>query len=349
MLDELLLILIFAVAIGFGFSNGLNDAANAVAASIGSRALSPRIAIAVAAVFNLLGAFMGAWFGAEVAKTIGKGILAPDAFLVDGPDGVLTTQTTEYGYAIVIGAVGAAIIWTVLATRLGLPISVSHSLVSGLIGAGLATGNDIGLEKVYKTLAAIVCAPLLGFIGAFAIMVILLWIFYKAAPGRVRNLFKRLQFLTTAFLAYAHGNNDGQMPIALMMMGLVLYHGDVGYWDNTPPWGIIVVAAGAISLGTALGGWRVIKTVGFRVTKLDPPHGFASDLSAGAVIEVASQLGIPVSTTHCSVSSVMGVGATSRLSAVRWGVTGNIVVAWIMTFPVGISLGWALTQILKPL
>lgn len=347
MLDEFLLAIIFAVAIGFGFSNGLNDAANAVAASIGSRALSPRIAIALAAVFNLLGAYVGAMTGAAVAKTIGKGILSEEAFLKVGADGSFTGDATDFGYTIIIGAVAAAIIWTVTATRLGLPISVSHSLVSGLVGAGLATANDIGLEKFYKTLTAVVCAPLLGFIGAFFLMIAIIWLFYKVAPGRVRNLFKRLQVLTTAFLAYAHGNNDGQMPIALMMMGLVLYNGDSTYWDNDPPLGIIVVAAVAISLGTAIGGWRVIKTVGFRVTKLDPPHGFASDFSAGAVIELASHLGIPVSTTHCSVSSVMGVGATHRLSAVRWGVTGNIVTAWILTFPICISLGYALTQILK--
>lgn len=350
MLDEFLLIIIFAVAIGFGFSNGLNDAANAVAASIGSRALSPRMAIALAAVFNLAGAYVGAMTGAAVAKTIGKGILGPDTFLkVDPLTQEYTGDPTDIGYAIVIGAVCAAIIWTVTATRLGLPISVSHSLVAGLVGAGLATSSDIGLEKLYKTLASVACAPLLGFVGAFIIMVLIFWIFYKVAPGRVRNLFKRLQWLTTAFLAYAHGNNDGQMPIALMMMGLVLYNADSSYWDNDPPIGIVIAAAAAISLGTALGGWRVIKTVGFKVTKLDPPHGFASDLSAGAVIEVASHLGIPVSTTHCSVSSVMGVGATQRLSAVRWGITGNIVTTWIMTFPICISLGWLLTQILKPL
>ncbi len=347
MLDEILLVVIFAVAIGFGFSNGLNDAANAVAASIGSRALSPRMAIALAAVFNLLGAYVGAMTGAAVAKTIGKGILSEEAFLEVGADGSFTGDPTNSGYAIIIGAVAAAIIWTVAATRLGLPISVSHSLISGLVGAGLATSNAIGLEKFSKTLTAVVSAPLLGFIGAFVLMAAIFWLFYKVAPGRVRNLFKRLQVLTTAFLAYAHGNNDGQMPIALMMMGLVLYKGDSGYWDNDPPFGIIIAAAAAISLGTALGGWRVIKTVGFKVTKLDPPHGFASDLSAAAVIEGASQLGIPVSTTHCSVSSVMGVGATQRLSAVRWGLTGNIVTAWILTFPICISLGYVFTQILE--
>ncbi len=346
MLDELLLVVIFGVAIAFGFSNGLNDAANAVAASIGCRALSPRVAIAIAAVFNLMGAFAGAWFGAKVAMTIGKGILSPEAFL-EADSVTNEVVATDIGYAIVIGAVGAAIIWTVIATRLGLPISVSHSLVSGLVGAGLATGSEIGIKKFFMTLSAVVCAPLLGFIGAFLLMLAILWLFYKVAPGRARNLFKRLQWATTAFLAYAHGNNDGQMPIALMMMGLVLYTGNAEHWDNIPHWGMILASGIAISLGTALGGWRVIKTVGLKVTNLNPASGFASTVSAASVIEIASHLGVPVSTTHCGVSSVMGAGATERLSAVRWGITGNIAAAWVMTFPVCIGLGWIFTTLIK--
>ncbi len=334
MLDEVLLVVIFAVALGFGFSNGLNDAANAVAASIGSRALSPRIAIAISAVFNLLGAIHGAMIGAAVAKTIGKGILTTEAV------------TGDYGYSIVIGAIVAAIIWVVTATYFGLPISVSHSLVAGLVGAGFATGSKIGWEGFGKTLAAVVCAPVLGFIGAFVLMILILWLVYRVAPGRANSIFKRLQYLTTAFLAYAHGKNDGQMPIALMVMAFVLYHESTNYWDDIP-WGIIVAAAASISLGTAIGGWRVIKTVGLKVTRLDPPQGFISNFSSAGVIEVASHLGIPVSTTHCTVASVMGVGATRRLSAVRWGVTGNIVSAWILTFPICIVLGWVLTYLLK--
>ena len=334
MLDTILLVLIFGIALGFGFSNGLNDAANAVAASIGSRALSPRIAIILAAFANLAGAIHGAAIGAAVAKTIGKGILSPE------------TVAGDLGYSIIIGAVAAAIIWTVVATHMSLPISVSHSLISGLVGAGLATGSAVGWAKFGTTLAAVICAPLLGFLGAFTIMILLLWFCYKAAPGRVQNIFRRLQYLTTAFLAYAHGKNDGQMPIALMVMAIVLYYDNPVYWDSIP-WGIIVASALSISLGTALGGWRVIKTVGFRVTKLDPVHGFASDLSAGAVIEFASTLGIPVSTTHCSVASVMGVGVTHRLSAVRWGTTQNILAAWVLTFPICIALGWILTNLLK--
>jgi len=334
MLDVFLLCLIFAVALGFGFANGMNDAANAVAAAIGCKALSPRIAIIIAALGNLLGAIHGAIIGAAVAKTIGKGILDTDAV------------TGDYGYAIVIGAVCAAITWTIIATHMGLPISVSHALVAGLVGAGLATGSAIGWEKFYMTLAAVACAPLLGFVGAFALMIILMWLLYKAAPGQARNVFKRLQYFTTGFLAYAHGNNDGQMPIALMVMGLVLYTENVGHWESIP-WGIIVAAATAISLGTALGGWRVIKTVGLKVTRLDPIHGFTANFSAAVVIEFASHLGIPVSTTHCSVATIMGVGASQRLSGVRWAISQNIVAAWVLTFPICIALGWVLTLLLK--
>ncbi len=334
MVDEFLLVVIFGVAICFGFSNGLNDAANAVAASIGSRAISPRVAIILAAIFNLVGAIHGAMIGAAVAKTIGKGILANEAV------------TGDYGYSIVIGAIVAAIIWVVVATYFGLPISVSHALVAGLVGAGLATGSKIGWVGFGKTLAAVVCAPLLGFVAAFAFMILILWMFRKVAPGRANIVFKRLQYLPTAFLAYAHGKNDGQMPIALMVMAFVLYHDNMSYWDNIP-WGIVVAAAASISLGTALGGWRVIKTVGLKVTRLNAPQGFISNFSAAGVIEMASYLGIPVSTTHCTVASVMGVGATSRLSAVRWGITGNIVSAWILTFPICIALGWLFTYLLK--
>ncbi|MFO8101767.1 MAG: anion permease [Dehalococcoidia bacterium] len=334
MLDEALLVVIFGVAICFGFSNGLNDAANAVAASIGSRAISPRVAIAIAAVFNLVGAIHGTIIGAAVAKTIGKGILPSEVV------------TGDYGYSIVIGAIVAAIAWVILATYFGLPISVSHSLVAGLVGAGIATGSKIGWEGFGKTLAAVICAPVLGFIGAFVLMILTLWLFNKVAPGRANIIFKRLQYLPTAFLSYAHGKNDGQMPIALMVMAFVLYHESVDYWDDIP-WGIIAVAAASISLGTALGGWRVIKTVGLRVTRLNPPQGFISNFSAAGVIEIASHFGIPVSTTHCTVASVMGVGSTHRLSAVRWGITGNIISAWILTFPICIGLGWIFTCLLK--
>ena len=325
--DVAVVVVIFIIAIAFGLSNGFNDAANAVAASIGSRAIRPKYALMLAAVCNLAGALTGT----AVAKTIGKGIIGP---------GLITNE-------IVIGAIIAAVAWTVFASYRGLPISVSHSLVSGLVGAGLATvgTSDIGWAKFSKTLIAVVAAPTLGFLGAFVAMVALLWIFHKLKPGFINNFFRKGQWATTGFLAYAHGKNDGQMPIALMTMGWVLFQGDVGIWDSIPIW-IKIIAALSISLGTALGGWRVIKTLGFKVTALQPIQGFTSDAASAGVIELASHFGIPVSTTHCAVASVIGVGATQRLSAVRWGVARNIVFAWVLTFPICGFLGWAFTKLL---
>jgi len=325
--DTAVVAIIFVIAIAFGFSNGFNDAANAVAASIGSRALRPRHALLLAGACNLAGALTGT----AVAKTIGKGIIAPD---------LLNNE-------IVIGAIIAAVAWTLFASFRGLPISVSHSLVSGLVGAGLAkvSTSDIGWTKFSRTVIAVVAAPSLGFLGAFVVMVALLWIFHKFKPGFINTFFRNGQWVTTGFLAYAHGKNDGQMPIALMTMGWVLFQGNPDIWISIPIW-IKVIAAFSISTGTAIGGWRVIRTLGFKVTALKPIQGFVSDGSSAAVIELASQLGVPVSTTHCAVASVIGVGATNRLSAVRWGVARSIVFAWVLTFPICGVLGWAITKLL---
>jgi inorganic phosphate transporter, PiT family len=323
-----LLVLVIAAAIGFGFVNGLNDAANAVAGSVGSRAISPRNAIIVAAFCN----FAGATTGLEVARTIGKGILVQEAI----------------SYQTVIAGLIAIIIWGVVATRLGLPISVTHGFISGLAAAGIAAvGWHAVIWNVLERIgASVVIAPTLGFIGGFALMVVLLWVFRRSAPTRMRVFFSRLQWLTTGFLAYTHGLNDGQMPIGVITMALVIHTGNVGLWNNIPLW-VVIVSALSISLGTAMGGWRVIKTVGIKVTALQPVHGFASQASAATVIEIASRLGIPVSTTHCVTGATMGVGATKRLSAVRWGVTRNIVLAWVLTFPICGVLGWIIASLLK--
>jgi PiT family inorganic phosphate transporter len=323
-----LLILVIAAAIGFGVVNGLNDAANAVAASIGSRAISPRNAIILAAFCN----FAGAATGLEVARTIGKGILVPEAI----------------SYLTVIAGLIAVIIWGAVATRLGLPVSITHGFVTGLAAAGIAV---VGWEAVVwgvleRIGASVAIAPTLGFIGGFALVVVLLWAFRRSAPSGMRVVFSRLQWLTTAFLAYSHGKNDGQMPIGVITMALVIHTGQIGMWDNIP-WWVILVSALAISSGTAIGGWRVIRTVGVKVTALQPIHGFATQASAATVIEIASRLGIPVSTTHCATAATMGAGATKRLSAVRWGVTRNIVLAWILTFPICGALGWIIASLLK--
>jgi len=325
-----LLVVIISLAIGFGVVNGFNDAANAVAASIGSRAISPRNALILAACAN----FAGALGGLEVAKTIGKGILVPEAI----------------SYLAVIAGLLAVIIWGSIATRYGLPVSISHSFIAGLAAAGIAiagTGAVIW-GVMQRILISVATAPALGFAGGFALMVALLWAFRHQAPDRMRILFSRLQWVTTGFLAYSHGKNDGQMPIGVITMALVVYTGNPGLWDHIPLW-VIAASAASISIGTAVGGWRVIKTMGMRVTALEPIHGFAADLSAAAVIEGASQLGIPVSTTHCAASAVMGVGATKRLSAVRWGIARRIVAAWVLTFPICGGLGYGIALLLRPL
>ncbi|MFQ5826512.1 MAG: anion permease, partial [Dehalococcoidia bacterium] len=195
-----------------------------------------------------------------------------------------------------------------------------------------------------KVALSVVFAPLLGFVGAFAAMVALMWILRRSAPDRVRSIFSNLQILSAAFMAYSHGKNDGQMPIGVITLALVIYTGRGQFWEQIP-WVVVVISSLTISLGTALGGWRVIRTLGLRVTDLRPVHGFAAESAAASVIEVASFLGIPVSTTHCISSAVMGVGATRRLSAVRWGVARNIVAAWILTFPICAATGWIFNQI----
>ena len=324
------LILIITLAIVFGYVNGMTDAANAVAAAIGSRALSPRNAIILAACCN----FAGAATGLEVAKTIGKGILVPEAI----------------SYLAVIAALATVSVWSMVAWRYGLPTSETHGLVAGLVGAGMAiAGRGVIVWSVLRRiLASVATAPALGFAGGLGLMVILLWVFRRSAPSRMRVVFSRLQWLTTAFLAYSHGKNDGQMPIGIITMALVIHTGQANLWDNIPFW-VIAVSAAAISSGTASGGWRIIKTLGMKVTALEPIQGFAADFSGAAVIEGASRLGIPVSTTHCVSTAVMGVGATRRLSAVRWGVARRIVLAWVLTFPICGGLGYLIARLLRPL
>ena len=321
-------LLIVVLAIGFAVVNGFNDAANAIAASVGSRAISPRNAIILAAFCNLAGAATGL----EVAKTIGKGILVPEAV----------------SYLTVIAALGAVIIWGSIATYYGLPVSITHSFVAGIAAAGIAVAGTEAVvwNDMQRVGTSVVAAPVLGFIGGFLLMIVILWLFRRGAPAMMRTVFSRLQWLTTGFLAYSHGKNDGQMPIGVITMALVIFYNDTGLWENIPFW-VIAVSALSISLGTAVGGWRVVKTLGMRVTALRPVHGFTADFSAAAVIEAASQLGIPVSTTHCASSAVMGIGATKRLSAVRWGVAGNIITAWILTFPICGGLGYAFALLLK--
>ena len=316
-------ILVIILAVGFALVNGFNDAANAIATVVGTRVLSPLRAIIMSAILN----FAGAATGLAVAITIGN--------IVD----------PEYlDYDVMLAALSAVIIWGVVATRLGLPVSISPSFIAGLVGAAIAAAGSVSIVwgTVTRVLSSVAIAPALGFSGGLLIMVALMWLLRRRAPLRVEGIFSRLQILTAAFMSYAHGKNDGQMPIGIMAMALVIHTGS----EFHVPFWVIALSAGSISLGTAFGGWRVIRTVGVRITALRPVHGFAAMGSAATVVEVASAFGIPVSTTHCVSSSIMGVGATKRLSAVRWGVAGNIFIAWILTFPICGIIGWLLGSIL---
>jgi PiT family inorganic phosphate transporter len=269
--------------------------------------------------------FAGAATGTAVAHTIGKGIIAQE---------VISYQT-------VIAALVSIIIWGWLATWMGLPISIHHGFIAGLAAAGMAVAGSAAVvwSVMQRVLSAVIIAPALGFAGGFIIMLGLYWMLQKKRPDRMRRVFSRMQYLSTFFMAYSHGKNDGQMPIGVITMALVIYHNDAGIWDhlsllNADMWWVIVVSAAAISFGTALGGRQVIRTIGMGMTSLRPVQGFTTHFAAAAVIEAASHFGIPVSTTHCVCASVMGVGATRRFSAVRWGIAGNIVAAWILTFPI---------------
>ena len=252
-----------------------------------------------------------------------------------------------------VSALASVIIWTAFATYRGLPVSLTHGFVVALAAAGTATaGREAVMWGVMaRVMSAVITAPLLGFVGGFAAMVALLWILRRVTPERINRVFSRLQIPASAFVAYAHGKNDGQMPVGIIIMALVAYYNDPGIWDRLSLadhqlWWVIAISALSISSGMALGGRRVIKTIGMRVTTLRPIHGFTAQASAAAVIEGASQLGIPVSTTHCVSSAIMGVGATMRFSAVRWGLAGNIVGAWILTFPICGVLGYVFSMLL---
>jgi len=329
-----LLIIVIILAVGFGIVNGFNDAANAIAAAIGTRALSPRNALFIAVISN----FAGAASGIAVAHTIGKGIIIQEVI----------------SYPTIIAGLASIIIWGTIATWMGLPISIHHGFIAGLAAAGMAMAGSAAVvwNVMQRILSAVIVAPLLGFIGGFIIMLGIYWIFQHNAPDKMRRVFSRLQWLSTAFMAYSHGKNDGQMPIGVITMALVIYYHDTGIWDrlsllNSELWWVIVVSAFAISAGTAMGGRKVIKTIGMRMTNLRPVHGFSTHIAAAAIIETASHFGIPVSTTHCVTASVMGVGATRRFSAVRWGIAGNIVAAWILTFPICGVLGYFFSWLLK--
>ena len=326
---SLLLIVVLLFAVTFDYINGFHDTANAIATSVSTRALRPSHAILMSATAN----FIGALTGTAVAKTIASGIAI--------------TPSGDQGQIVVAAALVGGIVWDLVTWRLGIPSSSSHALIGGLIGAAIASGGvqSLQLDGIYsKVLVPLVASPIIGVVLGFTVMVVLLNIFRRAHPKRINDRFRRLQVLSAAYMALSHGSNDAQKTMGIITLALVA--GGV-LPDPTVPLWVILLAASAISLGTAAGGWRIIRTMGQRVVKLDPVHGFAAETTAATVIFGASSLGIPVSTTHVISSAIMGVGASDRFSAVRWGVAGNIIVAWVLTIPASGIVAWLAWEVLS--
>ncbi|MBI2001510.1 MAG: inorganic phosphate transporter [candidate division NC10 bacterium] len=312
-------IFVLLLVLAAEFVNGWTDAPNAIATVVSTRVLAPYQALLMATIFNILGALSGT----AVAATIGKGIVRIEA---------ITIWT-------VAAAMLGIILWSTLAWYYGLPTSESHALIAGLTGAGLAAGGPGVLlwDGWRLVLIGLLFSTFLGFLGGLTLMTALYRTLQRATPGRVRKIFGRLQVLSAAFMAFSHGSNDGQKFIGVFTLTLLL--GGLLPEFRVPLW-VILLCAGVMGFGTMVGGWRIIRTMGLRLTKLEPVHGFAAETSAAMAIELASRLGIPLSTTHTINTAIIGVGATRRLSAVRWGVGGQIVLAWILTFPVCGLIAW---------
>jgi inorganic phosphate transporter, PiT family len=324
-----LLLIVVLLAVGFDYVNGFHDTANAIATSVSTRALRPHYAILMSAAAN----FIGALTGTAVATTIAAGIA--------------TTPPGDAGQIVVAAALCGGIAWDLITWRAGIPSSSSHALIGGLIGAAIASsGLDAlkpgGIEQ--KVLLPLVLSPFLGLGIGFLLMVVLLNVFRRAHPRRLNDRFRRLQILSAAFMAFSHGSNDAQKTMGIVTLALVA--GGILAKPVVPLW-VIVLAATAISFGTAAGGWRIIRTMGQRVVKLDPVHGFAAETTAASIILGASAFGMPVSTTHVISTAIMGVGASDRFSAVRWGVAWNILIAWVLTLPASAAVSWVAWQVLS--
>lgn len=325
-------VLVFALAVAlayiYAFVGGFTDAANAIATSVGSRVLSPLSAVLMAGVFNLLGGLSGT----AVATTIGKGVVDPSAL----------------GLTTVVAGLAGAMTWSLITYRFGIPVSETHGLIGGLIGAAIATaGSGVvrwgGLTRIG---VAIIASPVIGFLGGLILIVLVYRLAFRAARSRAMPWFANLQRLSAAYMSFSHGRNDAQKPMGVLALALALY---LGRQEVTIPAWVVVSCALVAALGTAYGGWRIIRTLGMRITALDPVQGFAAEVSGATVIQIASQLGIPISTTHAITSSILGVGATRGLSFISWGVTFDIFLSWILTVPVTMLLGGAYLAVLRAL
>lgn len=328
------LVSVVAIALFFDFTNGFHDTANSIATAVSTRALSPRFAVIWAAALNFAGAFLSI----KVATTIAKGIVNP---------AVIQTPHPETGLKVILAALVGAIVWNLTTWFLGLPSSSSHALIGGLLGAAVAefgfhhNGTRVVISHgLYeKVLAPSLLAPLLAIPSALILMTLILWLIRRTRPDRTNHFFRRLQPLSCGWLAFTHGTNDAQKTMGVVFIALIISGHLPADASSIPIW-VKISAASAMALGTYAGGWRIIRTVGQRIAKLEPPGGFAAEATAGTVLWLTAHFGFPVSTTHTVSSSVLGAGAAgSRLSAVRWGVAGNIVIAWLITIPCAALVG----------
>jgi PiT family inorganic phosphate transporter len=312
---DLLFVLVVVIALGFDFTNGFHDTANAVATSVGTRAMTPRVAVAVSSIMNFAGVFQST----AVAATVGTGLI---------DTGLVTQQA-------LLAALVGAIAWNLITWYFGLPSSSSHALVGGLVGAALVQSGSRGVlwhGVAHKVLIPALVAPVVAFVSAFVLLVALYWALRRVTPGAGNRGFRLGQIASAAWVSFNHGANDAQKTMGVIALALVLHRGGDTSTLPIPTW--VKLAAGlAIAAGTYAGGWRIIRTLGQRIYSMEPAQGFAAQTTAGATIYLATHFGYPLSTTHVISGAVMGAGATKRLSAVRWGVAGNIVAAWVLTIP----------------
>lgn len=318
-----------SAALFFDFVNGFHDSANAIATVVGTRVLRPLYAVGIAAVANFAGPFI---FGTAVAQTVGKGIIQPSFSTVD----------------VIFAGLIAAIIWDLVTWYFGLPSSSSHALIGGLIGSALLAGGTsaLVLPGIEKTLTFIVISPTLGFCSAFGIAIIIMYLFRKYTASYVNKIFGRLQICSSIFFSLTHGANDGQKTMGVIT-ALLISGGMLDSTSFSVPIEVILASAIAIALGTFFGGWRIVKTMAFKLTSLRPYQGFCAETGGGVILTSMAWLGIPVSTTHAIAGAIMGVGATKRLSAVRWGVGKRIVYAWIITIPASAAVAALVLEIMK--
>ncbi|GAA3530327.1 inorganic phosphate transporter [Nocardioides daeguensis] len=331
-----IVIAVVVIALAFDYTNGFHDAANAIATSVSTRALTPRIALTLAALMN----FIGALLGQEVAKTVA------DVITIEDANGNLQVGV-HHGLVIVMAGLLGAIIWNLITWYFGLPSSSSHALIGGLVGSAIAGGVSVKWDTiVQKVLIPMVISPLFGFCAAFVVMTAILWIFRRGNPHRVNRGFRGMQTISAAALALGHGLQDAQKTMGVILLALVVAYPATYDIDTLPIW-VVLAAAGAISAGTYAGGWRIMRTLGRKIIHLDPPRGFAAEsVGAGVLYTTAFVFHAPISTTHTITSAVMGAGATKRFSAVRWGMARTILLAWVSTFPAAALASWGCYEVL---